>query len=81
MRFLLRDVKPDKRILYDSDLTNRVDAITAKLWMDNWKSEFNIKDLEAPLSLELQKARRQSVQLMKMILDARLITLIVPSCE
>ena len=69
VRFLLRDVKPDKRILYDSDLTNRVDAITAELWMDNWKSEFNIKDLEAPLSLELQKARRQSVQLMKMILD------------
>ena len=35
VRFLLRDVKPDKRILYDSDLTNRVDAITAELWMEN----------------------------------------------
>lgn len=69
VRFLLRDVKPDKRILYDSDLTNRVDAITAELWMDNWKSEFNIKDLEAPLSSELQEARKQSVQLMKKMLE------------
>lgn len=27
VRFLLRDVKPDKRILYDSDLTNRVEQL------------------------------------------------------
>lgn len=69
VRFLLRDVKPDKRILYDSDLTNRVDAVTAELLMDNWKSEFNIKDLEAPLSSELQEARKQSVQLMRNMLE------------
>ena len=69
IRFLLRDVEPDKRILYNSDLTNRVDTVTAELLMDNWKSEFNIKDLEAPLSSELQEARKQSVQLMRNMLE------------
>ena len=63
--YLINDVQPDTRLAIVENPMQKNEMIKdAKNWMKCWMEEFNIKDLHATLSPELQKARERSIDMM-----------------
>ena len=63
--YIIRDVPSDTRLTIVENLMQKNEMLKdAKNWMKCWMEEFNIKDLHATLSPELQNARERSIDMM-----------------
>ena len=69
-RYLIFDEEKDRRLETTEQPMETIDLMMdAEYWMKTWKDEFNIKNLEFPLSEELQECRKQSIGDLQSIID------------
>ncbi|MDR1180532.1 MAG: hypothetical protein LBL13_00930 [Bacteroidales bacterium] len=67
---LIKDVQPDNRLNMSEQMMQPLELnMDALQWMDGWKKEFNIKNFNAPLTLELQEGRKISVKNLQNMID------------
>jgi hypothetical protein len=69
-RYLFHDVEKDNRLACCEQPMQAMELIRdAQQWMQIWKEEFAITDLEAPLSPTLKEGRKKSVEDLQKIID------------
>ncbi len=69
-KFILRDIKPDRRIEITDQLMMRCDLeADSEMFMDYWQREFDIEDFGASLPLHLKKAYDDSIEVIRKIID------------
>jgi hypothetical protein len=65
IQLLLRDVKKDERLIVsEQHLQQEEMELDAKKWVDLWKKEFNISDLNGKLPAHLKNGRDKSIEMM-----------------
>jgi hypothetical protein len=70
VRFLIKDVERDDRLALSGQPMQAIELNRDALrWMEGWKAEFAIKDLEAPLSSALQESRKKSIDDLQKLID------------
>ena len=68
--WLFNDSEKDNRLAIPEQIMQPVELIMdAARWMECWKKEFNITDLNAPLSKELQEGRKKSIRDLQNLID------------
>lgn len=70
IKYLVRDVRIDNRLYQGIQRNQHIDMMrNAERWIRIWTDEFQIENLEAPLSGGLLEARKKSIEIFKEILD------------
>lgn len=68
--YLFRDMEKDRRKELAEQTMESIDLMMdAESWMNCWKDEFHLHDLELPLDAEMQEFRQKSIKDLQMIID------------
>jgi hypothetical protein len=70
LRFLIKDIEKDSRLPLSEQMMQALELnMDAIKWIEGWKKEFNIKDLNESLTDELKKGREKSILTLQNLID------------
>jgi len=70
IRWIFSDMEKDGRLALSEQMMQELELnMDALFWMNVWKEEFHIVDLDAPLTNELQEGRKKSIKDLQNLID------------